>query len=448
MWDICAISSGRGRESKLSMPTNLSEKLERYQDKLLHTDGRNHSILLRRISDKWCFDLTVVNEEKRVVDHALLDKRSIRIISKSDKTELARKDNTRLRYLYRNVIQIEREKGLQETYIGFPFLVGNVNNEFYIRGPLILFPINLEYKQEGKQPGWYIAFPQDRKPILNRALMAAIRKKGGPSLTDSFSDEMEDLLNNIEDGKEVERNKNPENVFVTGLIKLLKENEFPLDYTSPNLEKISIFNPLIVNNGKVSINEVPIENEKLRLENLKIMGIFPQTDSAIYGDYVELLKNVPDIGNQFGIIGTLLGETSIDYNPTPNKSENDHKIEPEVVNLDKISAHELNLAMESDASQDSVVVSSQSSQCTVVRGPPGTGKSQVIVNLISNALAKGQKVLLVCQKKYALDIVFSRLDKIGLSGHVAVLKDVQTGRAPLYKKLSSRFLFWTTYTTL
>ena len=80
--------------------------------------------------------------------------------------------------------------------------------------------------------------------------------------------------------------------------------------------------------------------------------------------------------------------------------------------------------MESDASQDSVVVSSQSSNCTVVRGPPGTGKSQVIVNLISNALAKGQKVLLVCQKKYALDVVFSRLDKIGLSGHVAVLKDV------------------------
>jgi hypothetical protein len=259
MWVTCVIIHGRGRESKLSMPTNLSKKLEHYRDKLLRTDGRNHSILLRSIRNKWCFDLTVVNEEKRVVDHALLDKRSIRIISKSDKTELARKDNTRLRYLYRNVIQIEREKGLQETYLGFPFLVGNVNNEFYIRGPLILFPINLEYKQEGKQPGWYIVFPQDRKPILNRALMAAIRKKGGPSLTDSFSDEMEDLFNNIEDGKERERNKDAESVFVTGLIKLLKENEFPLDYTSPDLEKISIFNPLTVSNGKVSINEVPIE---------------------------------------------------------------------------------------------------------------------------------------------------------------------------------------------
>ena len=383
-------TQGATPQSNSSGSATLYKKLEHYRDKLLHTDGRNHSILLRRISDKWCFDLTVVNEEKRIVDHALLDKRSIRIISKSDKTELARKDNTRLRYLYRNVIQIEREKGLQETYLGFPFLVGNVNNEFYVRGPLILFPLNLEYKQEGKLPGWYIVFPEDRKPILNRALMEAIRKKEGPSLTDSFSDEMEDLFNNIEDGKEIEGNKKAESVFVTGLIRLLKENEFPLGYTSSNLDKISIFNPLTVISGKVSINEVPIENEKLHLENLKIMGIFPQTDSAIYGDYVDLLKNAPNMGNQFGIIGTLLDETSLDYN-TPNKSKNGHKIEPVVVNLDEISADELNLAMESDASQDSVVVSSQSSQCTVVRGPPGTGKSQVIVNLISNALAKGQK---------------------------------------------------------
>ncbi len=42
--------------------------------------------------------------------------------------------------------------------------------------------------------------------ILNRALMQAIRNKGGPSLTDSFSDELEDLYNRIEDGKEIKPN--------------------------------------------------------------------------------------------------------------------------------------------------------------------------------------------------------------------------------------------------
>ena len=164
----------------------------------------------------------------------LLDKRSVRIRSKSDKSELGKKDNTRLRYLYRNIVQIERDKGLQETYLGFPFLAGNVNHDFYVRGPLILFPINLQFKQEGKQPGWYIVFPEDEKPIPNRALMEAIKKKGGPTLTDSFSDELEDLLNTIEDSKEIASNDNAEATFMNGLVKLLKENEFRIDYTNSN----------------------------------------------------------------------------------------------------------------------------------------------------------------------------------------------------------------------
>ena len=64
-----------------------------------------------------------------------------------------------------------------------------------------------------------------------------------------------------------------------------------------NLDNVSIFKPLAVSNGKVSINDILIENHKLHLEYLKIMGIFYQTESAIYGDYVELLKNVPNNGN-------------------------------------------------------------------------------------------------------------------------------------------------------
>jgi very-short-patch-repair endonuclease len=417
----------------MTTTTSLYAKLETYRDKLLHTDGRNHSILLRRISDKWCFDLTKISSEKKIVDHALLDRRPIRIQSKSDKSE-ARKDNARLRYLYRNIIQIEREKGLQETYLGFPFLVGNVNPEFYIRGPLILFPIKMEFRQETKQPGWYMVFLEDEKPILNKALIEALKKNGGPHLTDSFSDELEDLLNKIEDSKKIASN-GVEATFMTGLINLLKENEFPLDYANSSLDNVSIFQPLAVSNGTVSINDIPIENQKLHLENLKIMGIFHQTDSAIYRDYVELLKNLPDNADNLGIIGTLLQESD-DHNPVSQVDQYDDNREAAHIKLDEISAESLNLAMESDASQDSVVVASQSSQCTVVRGPPGTGKSQAIVNLISNGLAKGQKILLVCQKKYALDVVYSRLEKIGLSRHIAVLKDVQSGRAPLYKKLS------------
>ena len=50
----------------------------------------------------------------------------------------------------------------------------------------------------------------------------------------------------------------------------------------------------------------------------------------------------------------------------------------------------------------------------VVYGPPGTGKSQTIVNLISDALCKGKKVLVVSQKKAALDVVYNRLAGLSL----------------------------------
>ena len=50
----------------------------------------------------------------------------------------------------------------------------------------------------------------------------------------------------------------------------------------------------------------------------------------------------------------------------------------------------------------------------VLHGPPGTGKSQTITSIIANAIANGKKVLFAAEKKAALDVVYSRLKKIGL----------------------------------
>ena len=82
------------------------------------------------------------------------------------------------------------------------------------------------------------------------------------------------------------------------------------------------------------------------------------------------------------------------------------------VDLDKIPTSNLNLVLESDASQEAVIIAAQSADCTVVRGPPGTGKSQAIVNLIANALANQKKILVVCQKRAALDVVYQSSIKL------------------------------------
>src|SRR5690606_6223665 len=70
--------------------------------------------------------------------------------------------------------------------------------------------------------------------------------------------------------------------------------------------------------------------------------------------------------------------------------------------------------------------------CLVVHGPPGTGKSQVICNMIADALARGERVLVCCQKRAALDVVHQRLEKLGLGRHVALVHDHANDRKKLY----------------
>ncbi|WP_273491123.1 DUF4011 domain-containing protein [Gordonia otitidis] len=68
-----------------------------------------------------------------------------------------------------------------------------------------------------------------------------------------------------------------------------------------------------------------------------------------------------------------------------------------------------------DGSQLRAIALAAEGRSFVLEGPPGTGKSQTITNLIAHALSKGKTVLFVAEKQAALDVVKSRLAKIGLS---------------------------------
>ena len=60
----------------------------------------------------------------------------------------------------------------------------------------------------------------------------------------------------------------------------------------------------------------------------------------------------------------------------------------------------------------------------VVHGPPGTGKSQTIANLIAALVARGRKVLFVAEKRAAIDAVLSRLKSADLG---EVVLDIHEG---------------------
>lgn len=74
----------------------------------------------------------------------------------------------------------------------------------------------------------------------------------------------------------------------------------------------------------------------------------------------------------------------------------------------------LGIVLPVDDSQLRVIQLADQGTCLHVEGPPGTGKSQTIANIISNALWRGRNVLLVCDKKPAIQHVEERLTDAGI----------------------------------
>jgi very-short-patch-repair endonuclease len=75
------------------------------------------------------------------------------------------------------------------------------------------------------------------------------------------------------------------------------------------------------------------------------------------------------------------------------------------------------LVVDADSSQQRVTASVLAGSHGVVQGPPGGGKSQTIVNLISSLAAHGKHILFVAEKRAALQVVMDRMQRVGL-GHL------------------------------
>lgn len=90
------------------------------------------------------------------------------------------------------------------------------------------------------------------------------------------------------------------------------------------------------------------------------------------------------------------------------------------VDLDALLAQ---LPVSADSSQLEAVSAAIAGRTFVLEGPPGTGKSQTITNLLAKAVADGKRVLFVAEKRAALDVVQRRLASVGLAPYTLDLHD-------------------------
>lgn len=90
-----------------------------------------------------------------------------------------------------------------------------------------------------------------------------------------------------------------------------------------------------------------------------------------------------------------------------------------------------------DSSQTAASMAAAEGQDFVIVGPPGTGKSQTIANMIANCLAAGKTVLFVAEKTAALDVVYRRLREHGLGDHCIELHSSKADRRHFLRQLKA-----------
>ena len=104
----------------------------------------------------------------------------------------------------------------------------------------------------------------------------------------------------------------------------------------------------------------------------------------------------------------------------------------------ELKAEVPSLILDADSSQHSALIHALRGQNLVIEGPPGTGKSQTISNLIGAALAKGRTVLFVAEKLAALQVVRKRLDDANLGHFCLELHSHKTKKHVFLNDLATR----------
>lgn len=121
---------------------------------------------------------------------------------------------------------------------------------------------------------------------------------------------------------------------------------------------------------------------------------------------------------------------------TPRESFRRRPEVPDIQRLDaEHPAREVLCPMDADSSQLRAVLAASKGGTFVLEGPPGTGKSQTITNLIAQTLATGRTVLFVAEKRAALEVVDQRLERVGLEAHCLELHSNKVQKTQVLEQL-------------
>ncbi|MBM4764854.1 AAA domain-containing protein [Bacillus sp. B15-48] len=384
----------------------MKDTLIHMRDKLNDISRRNRSIRLLKLYNKWSFDLTELDmlstesNSTAIVEKIIKPSKSeIVLLKPSLNDENAMVVSKKLTNLYRNMKGIEDETGVHDFYLGFPFLSGFLADGTFFQAPLFLYPIRLEKNHVNSQK-WMLKHDEGG-PQINRTLFLAFKKLNTHNFTEEFFEEAAEVAKTYD---------------LQEWLSLLKQHEIHVAFTPTGLTSLKEYKQ----------EDIPEVANLTLLENA-VIGNFPQGSSSLVRDYDALIDLSED--GDLSLAGELISSSNQEFSEGQGmRTEEQEK---------NAQDDDLFSLLEADGSQEEIIREARYKKGIVVHGPPGTGKSQVIVNLITDALKQEKKVLVVCQKRAALDVVYQRLDSLGLSSHIALVHDEKNDRKKLYSKIAA-----------
>ena len=372
--------------------------LRELEKKLINISRGNRLLYQGRISVKNTFDLRKL-PDMDVLGLLFGNKRVLRLCDITNSKE----DEKVYRHLNQVIREVNRElrdKGQYDLYIGYPYVQGKMpNDDFDIRAPLALFPVTLEKDARSIT----LTYDSSRDAMYNNTLILAYIKATGQN---------KPLPNNIlEDFEGESFIENTLNFFRMNGIEIKCENTEPMEFIEYRAGEFPDYLP-----GDMEL--VP---------NI-IVGKFPTYSSSIQRDFDAILSGREINGILTDLVENLDKTDFYSDKPEPLSLDDLKRKGMEASEKDLFYINSLNSA------QENILTAIDRDDEIVVQGPPGTGKSQVITGLITSAVVKGKTVLMVSEKKTALDVVYSRL---GTLAKYCLLIDDVGNKDLFYKQLET-----------
>lgn len=378
----------------------MDKIVKTYRKRLYDLTTGNRSLLFLRLSATQELDLNELHFLDKYaafhyIEELLTEKKNIRLAPVQEpRVEKVQLVSSTLKKIYRKLGQIYEERGLYECYVGWLFAEGKWKDGTPFRAPLLFFPVQLI--MEGN--AWFLK-RGSRSIHLNKSLLLAFAHYHDLILPDEVLEE--DFEDFSSDPTE----------FRTQLYEWLKKSKLEFLFSTEYFKKEV---PALKTYKRQEFEELYALGE-MRIQTNAVLGIFPQAGSTIAADY--------DVWAQ------QLTETSLENFFT---ERNNITLPNDPYKEDLMTPYSM------DASQEFAVREVLSGKSIVIQGPPGSGKSETICNMICAAIAAGKKILVVSHKRAALEVVAKRLGQKSLNDFFGLVHDVKFDQRALYVKIDKQ----------